>query len=232
MSGLLAFVLLVTGMGVGTLICGLVPLSLPLSHRMMRILEVFGAGLLVAQLSRSSSQKAPTRSLRMSRRLHHSLQSVQVRMHHCLQPACNPPTTLLAHLLLSTNTRASLGRGPLSQNETSHPPATTITITTTTTTKTATMRTKTRSPQPMQDIAWARASSLVSCSCMSLTSSPRAPAAPRKHTTARHIHTEGITTTTTPLPHNDRVSRHIDSPSRSITRPRAAAAAAHARCTR
>ncbi|GAK61832.1 zinc transporter ZIP9-like [Moesziomyces antarcticus] len=47
MSGLLAFVLLVTGMGVGTLICGLVPLSLPLSHRMMRILEVFGAGLLV-----------------------------------------------------------------------------------------------------------------------------------------------------------------------------------------
>ncbi|KAI3486998.1 hypothetical protein L1887_49194 [Cichorium endivia] len=47
MSGLLAFVLLVTGMGVGTLICGLIPLSLPLSHRMMRILEVFGAGLLV-----------------------------------------------------------------------------------------------------------------------------------------------------------------------------------------
>ncbi|KAJ9476363.1 Metal homeostasis factor ATX2 [Pseudozyma hubeiensis] len=47
MSGLFAFVLLVSGMGVGTLVCGLIPLSLPLSHRMMRILEVFGAGLLV-----------------------------------------------------------------------------------------------------------------------------------------------------------------------------------------
>lgn len=34
-------------MGVGTLVCGLAPLSLPLSHRMMRVLEVFGAGLLV-----------------------------------------------------------------------------------------------------------------------------------------------------------------------------------------
>lgn len=47
MSGFIAFLLLVSGMGVGTLICGLVPLSLPLSHRMMRVLEVFGAGLLV-----------------------------------------------------------------------------------------------------------------------------------------------------------------------------------------
>ncbi|SPO20504.1 related to ATX2 - Golgi membrane protein involved in manganese homeostasis [Ustilago trichophora] len=47
MSGFVAFLLLVSGMGVGTLICGLLPLSLPLSHRMMRVLEVFGAGLLV-----------------------------------------------------------------------------------------------------------------------------------------------------------------------------------------
>lgn len=47
MSGFLTFVLLVSGMGVGTLVCGLLPLSLPLSHRMMRVLEVFGAGLLV-----------------------------------------------------------------------------------------------------------------------------------------------------------------------------------------
>ncbi|TKY91039.1 hypothetical protein EX895_001038 [Sporisorium graminicola] len=47
MSGFIAFLLLVSGMGVGTLVCGLAPLSLPLSHRMMRVLEVFGAGLLV-----------------------------------------------------------------------------------------------------------------------------------------------------------------------------------------
>ncbi|KAF6767400.1 Zinc/iron permease [Kalmanozyma brasiliensis GHG001] len=47
MSGFIAFVLMVSGMGVGTLVCGLAPLSLPLSHRMMRVLEVFGAGLLV-----------------------------------------------------------------------------------------------------------------------------------------------------------------------------------------
>nr|CDI51737.1 conserved hypothetical protein [Melanopsichium pennsylvanicum 4] len=47
MSGFIAFLLLVVAMGIGTLICGFVPLSLPLSHRMMRVLEVFGAGLLV-----------------------------------------------------------------------------------------------------------------------------------------------------------------------------------------
>ncbi|SAM58220.1 related to ATX2-Golgi membrane protein involved in manganese homeostasis [Ustilago bromivora] len=47
MSGFIAFVLLITGMGVGTLVCGLLPLSLSLSHRIMRLLEVFGAGLLV-----------------------------------------------------------------------------------------------------------------------------------------------------------------------------------------
>ncbi|PWY97406.1 Zinc/iron permease [Testicularia cyperi] len=47
MQDFLAFALLVTGMGVGTLLCGLLPLSLPLSRRMMRVLEVFGAGLLV-----------------------------------------------------------------------------------------------------------------------------------------------------------------------------------------
>ena len=47
MSAFLSFALLVTGMGVGTFICGLIPLSLSLSRRMLRVLEVFGAGLLI-----------------------------------------------------------------------------------------------------------------------------------------------------------------------------------------
>lgn len=35
------------GLAVGTFICGCIPLSLPLSKTMLRILEVLGAGLLV-----------------------------------------------------------------------------------------------------------------------------------------------------------------------------------------
>ncbi|KAN0060241.1 hypothetical protein ACQY0O_007570 [Thecaphora frezii] len=47
MSGLASFVVLVTAMGIGTLVCGLIPLSLPLSRKALRVLEVFSAGLLI-----------------------------------------------------------------------------------------------------------------------------------------------------------------------------------------
>ncbi|PWN47268.1 Zinc/iron permease [Violaceomyces palustris] len=47
MSSLASLALLSGGMCVGTLVCGMIPLSLPLSRRMLRFLEVYGAGLLV-----------------------------------------------------------------------------------------------------------------------------------------------------------------------------------------
>ncbi|EPQ29086.1 uncharacterized protein PFL1_03375 [Pseudozyma flocculosa PF-1] len=47
MTSLVSFIVLTASMGVGTLVCGLIPLSLPLSRRALRILEVFSAGLLI-----------------------------------------------------------------------------------------------------------------------------------------------------------------------------------------
>lgn len=47
LSPLVNLLLTTVGLAAGTFICGLIPLSLPLSKTMLRILEVLGAGLLV-----------------------------------------------------------------------------------------------------------------------------------------------------------------------------------------